>query len=201
MAPSTLASLLARTEIDDHEEILKAANTALKGSTNNEEAQRAKLISLLKLERYEDALESLKKGSPQLQQSCRFEKAYALYKAGNLEEARQIAREIEDHRGARHVEAQAVCPVEFKICTLLFGACTNKSRHIDLRDSKRHLLSTGSSQLVISPPKPKKATCESILEQFTLSFNGSSRKQRCPVSPLERTWRPLRLLSMLLVDP
>ena len=121
MAPSTLASLLARTEIDDHDEILKAANAALKGSADNEEAQRARLISLLKLECYEDALESLKKGSSQVQQSCQFEKAYALYKAGHLEEARQIAKEIKDHRGARHVEAQSVCSVEFEIYTTHFA--------------------------------------------------------------------------------
>lgn len=66
-------------------------------------------MALLKLDRYDDALRVLEEGGNNLKQRARFERAYALYKVGDLEQAKNIAGSIEDERGARHVEAQAVC--------------------------------------------------------------------------------------------
>ena len=108
MASSTLTSLLASAAIDDHEEILKASNSALKQSSGDVEALRTKIIALLRLDRYEDALQTIGNGETEFQQKCYFEKAYALYKLGKLEDARKTAGDIADHRGAKHVEAQSV---------------------------------------------------------------------------------------------
>lgn len=111
----SLSALLKQSSIDDHEEVLKACNTSLKQSKADAEILLIKIVALLKLDRYEDALRVLEGGNDDLQQRSRLEKAYALYKIGELEQAKGIAKSIADSRGAKHIEAQAVCK------TILFG--------------------------------------------------------------------------------
>ena len=104
----TLTALLQHATISDHDEILKECNAALKSSKNAPELLHTRIVALLKLERYEDVLKALEEGSKQLQEITKVEKAYALYRTGQLEEAKDLARSIGDSRAARHVEAQAV---------------------------------------------------------------------------------------------
>ncbi len=111
-----LTTLLQRTTITDHEEILRACTASLKASKNDTETQYIKFVALLKLDRYDDALRVLEEGGGGLKQRVVVERAYALYKIGELEEAKKIAKGITNQRGARHVEAQAVC-------ILLSGFC------------------------------------------------------------------------------
>ena len=105
----TLSALLQRTSIDDHEEVLNTCNASLKQSKGDLELQHVKFVALLKLDRYDDALRVLEEGGDRLKSKVPIERAYALYKVGNLEEARTLAGRISGQRGARHVEAQAVC--------------------------------------------------------------------------------------------
>lgn len=105
----TLSALLQRTSIDDHEEVLKACNASLKHSKSDLELQHIKLVALLKLDRYDDALRVLEEGGDRLKQRVTIERAYALYKVGEFEEAKNVAKRLPEQRGARHVEAQAVC--------------------------------------------------------------------------------------------
>ena len=103
-----LASLLQQSTIDDHEEILQACNAALKQSKSTLESQHARFIALLKLDRYEEALQVLEDEGDNLKQKAKVEWAYALYKSGSLQEAVDVAKNVQVDRGARHVEAQAV---------------------------------------------------------------------------------------------
>ena len=112
----SLTTLLQRTTITDHEEILRACAASLKASKNDVETQCIKFVALLKLDRYDDALRVLEEGGDRLKQMVVVERAYALYKVGELEEARNIAKGITSNRGARHVEAQAVCILPFGFC-------------------------------------------------------------------------------------
>lgn len=105
----TLSALLQRTLINDHEEVLKACNASLQHSKGDLELQHIKFVALLKLDRYDDALRVLEEGGDRLKQRVHFERAYALYKIGEFEEAKNIAKRVPEERGARHVEAQAVC--------------------------------------------------------------------------------------------
>ena len=105
----SLSALLQRSTIDDHEEILEACNASLKQSKGDLEFQHVKLVTLIKLDRYEDALRFLEEGGDKLKKKDAVARAYALYKKGQLSEAIGIARSISEDRGARHVEAQAVC--------------------------------------------------------------------------------------------
>ena len=104
---SSISALLKRSTIDDHEEVLKACNLALKQAKGDLEAQHAKTVALLKLERYDDALRVFEEGGDRLKSKGQLAFAYTLYKAGELEQAEKVAGSI-DTRGARHLEAQAV---------------------------------------------------------------------------------------------
>ena len=104
----TLSALLQWTSIDDHEEILRACDASLKLSKGDVELRHIKFVALLKLDRYDDALRVLEEGGDRLKQKVPIERAYALYKIGDYEEAKNLAKLISDGRGARHVEAQAV---------------------------------------------------------------------------------------------
>ena len=103
-----LRTLLKNSTVDDHEAVLKACNATLRQAKSDLEAQHIKVVALLKLERYDDALRALEAGGDRLKQTAVLERAYALYKVGSLKEANGLAKSIEDSRGARHVEAQAV---------------------------------------------------------------------------------------------
>ena len=105
----SLSALLQRSSIDDHEEVLRACNASLKQSKGDLELQHTKLVALLKLDRYDDALRVLEEGGDRLKSRVPIERAYALYKVGDFEEAKKIAKRVSEERGARHVEAQAVC--------------------------------------------------------------------------------------------
>lgn len=105
----SLSALLHRTTIDDHEEVLRACNSTLKKSKTNLEVQHVKLIALLKLDRFDDALQVIDSGGDILKERIPLEHAYTQYKLGHYSEAERIAKGAEGQRGITHVEAQTVC--------------------------------------------------------------------------------------------
>ncbi|KAF3353818.1 hypothetical protein VDGD_04567 [Verticillium dahliae] len=114
MAPDSaanLTSLLRASSIDDHEEVLRAANAALKISKLDTGAQRTRVVALLKLDRFEDALRALADGGATLEADCRLEKAYALYKTGKLDDAASLAASTTG-RSFSHVAAQVAYRAE-----------------------------------------------------------------------------------------
>lgn len=101
-----LTSLLRRTTLTDHEEILRAANAALKFSKTDTTARHARIVALLKLDRFEDALRAFDEAGDALKEKAALEYAYALYKAGELSKAEAVARGAGEGRGMMHVLAQ-----------------------------------------------------------------------------------------------
>lgn len=112
----TLRNLLQRSTIDDHDEVLKACNEALKKSKTDARAQHSKIVALIKLERYDDALRVFDEFGDALKEKAAVEFAYALYKSGRLAEAAEVAATSARGRGAKHVEAQAVCSFLYFFC-------------------------------------------------------------------------------------
>jgi Putative TPR-like repeat len=108
--PQDLAALLRQTHLFTDEDILKAANASLKKSKTDETAQRTRVIALLKLERYEDALRIFEDGGDSLKEQYALEHAYALYKGGELDKAREVAQKHAENgtRGLLHVAGQTV---------------------------------------------------------------------------------------------
>ena len=111
MVAQSLSSLLQRASIDDHEEVIQSCNEALAKSKNDLVAQHIKVIALLKLDRYDDALRVLEAGGDNLKKQAGFEYAYVLYKSGKLEEALEAVSQAGSSRGASHLEAQVVCSI------------------------------------------------------------------------------------------
>src|SRR5271154_1050200 len=110
---ASLASLLRASTIKDHEEIFKAANAVLKSSKNNLDALHTRVVALIKLDRFDDALRALDDGGDKLAERCILEKAYALYKTGQLEEAAKIVEGPDTKsRGIQHIAAQVAYRAE-----------------------------------------------------------------------------------------
>lgn len=108
---STLASLLGKSTLDDHEGRLQAADSALNSSPNDTNAQQTKAIALLKLERYSDALSYFDEVKD-LQKSLPEAYSYCLYRSGKFEEAVTAASSVQNSRGAQHVKLQAAYRAE-----------------------------------------------------------------------------------------
>ena len=108
---ATLASLLGQASITDHDQVLSACETALSKSKNDTQALQVKIVALLNLDRFQDAIATVEAGGEEIKQRARLEYAYALYKNGQAAKAAEVARQDgnESDRGLRHVEAQAVC--------------------------------------------------------------------------------------------
>ncbi|EME84188.1 uncharacterized protein MYCFIDRAFT_152438 [Pseudocercospora fijiensis CIRAD86] len=111
MSLLSLTSLLKQTNIDDDAQVLQAADAALKQSKGNMEATRVKVVALLKLDRFEDALKALDAGGETLKEMASLEHAYALYKSGSPKAAAELARRG-TQRGSKHVEAQSRYRIE-----------------------------------------------------------------------------------------
>ncbi|KAI7154540.1 signal recognition particle protein [Hortaea werneckii] len=106
MSVPDLASLLKQADIEDHDEVLKAAQSKLKQSKTDAGAQHARVVALLKLDRFEDAIDAFESAGDRLKEQAGMEYAYALYKTGKPSQAAEVARKGAA-RGHRHVEAQA----------------------------------------------------------------------------------------------
>ena len=109
VSSKSLSALLAQASLDDHDEVLKAANAAVKKSKSDVEAHHVKAVALLHLDRYDDALEVFEH-THELQKKAVFEYAYALYKTGNAAKAVEVAdaAALDHSRGMKHMIAQAV---------------------------------------------------------------------------------------------
>lgn len=108
MVAQSLSSLLQRASIDDHEEVLQSCNEALAKSKSDVNVQHIKIIALLKLDRFEDAMRVFESGGDALKKQAALERGYALYKCGKMEEAREALAQSSASRGASHLEAQVV---------------------------------------------------------------------------------------------
>ncbi|KAF2456608.1 hypothetical protein BDY21DRAFT_323020 [Lineolata rhizophorae] len=110
-ATPSLAALLGQATLEDHDAVLKASNAALKKSKSDANALHAKVVALLKLDRFDDALQMFEEAGDELKDRAHLEHAYTLYKAGKPGRAVTVAeagKEIgERGRGLKHVEAQA----------------------------------------------------------------------------------------------
>jgi signal recognition particle subunit SRP72 len=147
MAASTksLSALLAQASLEDHDEVLKAANGAIKKSKSDVEAHHVKAIALLNLDRYEDALEVFE-NTQGLQEKASFEYAYALYKTGNAAKAVEIAEALgsDGGRGSKHMLAQAVRARDVESVRTRWLTCTGISLR-ELRTSRKNIQGAGQS--------------------------------------------------------
>lgn len=144
MSVPSLTSLLKQSQITDHEELLKAANAALKSSKNDVEAQHIKVIALLKLDRFEDAVRAVESGAAGLKEQAKLEYAYALYKSGKRKQAAEIAASSSS-RGLQHVEAQSLYSLEeFVRASELYKSLSNNAADDNIADLRVNTLAVNA---------------------------------------------------------
>ena len=176
---ATLTTLLHGSTIEDHEEVLRAANAVLKTSKGNRDALHTRVVALLKLDRFDDALRALDGGGDLLAQHCVLEKAYALYKTGQLAEAEQLTRG-KSIRGLKHVAAQVAYRAEkFEDAAKIYKELSAGSAPIEGEENDLRINSLATdSQLEWQgngdkvEPSRKKPSRED-LEAFETSYNAA----------------------------
>ena len=169
----TLSALLKRATLDDHEEVLKAANIALKKTKTDRQAQHARLVALIKLDRYSDALKALEDGGDSLKKQAKVEWAYALYKTGKLDQAENVVSENAVTLSMTHLKAQIAYRAEkFSKAYQLYSKLTRQARgeNGDLRinlGAVEAQMSWSGEVDAVQRSKPDRAD----LEQFDTTFN------------------------------
>ncbi|BFZ60420.1 Signal recognition particle subunit SRP72 [Saitoella coloradoensis] len=93
---------------NDHSEVVKVSNRILAHQSQNLDALKAKVIALIKLDEYENAMELLGK-LPETEATL--ERAYCYYKTGKEVEAAGLTKDSED-RAMQHVAAQTAYRLE-----------------------------------------------------------------------------------------
>ncbi|TRX92925.1 hypothetical protein FHL15_006063 [Xylaria flabelliformis] len=148
---AALTSLLRASTIQDHDEVLKLANAAIKASKSDIDASHTRVVALLKLDRFDDALRAIAEGGDALEARCVLEKAYALYKTGHLQEARDAAEKAPSAEAAsrpfRHLRAQIAYRAEsFPDAASIYRdlASDQASQHGDESDIRINLLATNA---------------------------------------------------------
>ncbi|KAH7408527.1 hypothetical protein DE146DRAFT_377933 [Phaeosphaeria sp. MPI-PUGE-AT-0046c] len=177
VSSKSLSALLAQASLDDHDEVLKAANAAVKRSKSDVEAHHVKAVALLHLDRYDDALDVFEH-VPELRKKAVFEYAYALYKTGNAAKAVEVAdaASSDQSRGMKHMIAQAAYRSEnFARAAKVYKELASQSVHdeeYDLRINSGAVDSqlewTGQGELA----QKKKPTRED-LDVFETAFNAA----------------------------
>lgn len=176
---ATLTSLLRGATIEDHEEVLKAANAVLRTSKGNPDALHTRVVALLKLDRFDDALRALDDGGDALADRCVLEKAYALYKTGQLAEAQALVQHA-DRRGLKHVAAQVAYRAErFEDAARMYRELSLQPTAIEGEDNDLRINSSAvDAQLEWQgngdkiEPSRKKPSRED-LEAFETSYNAA----------------------------
>ena len=175
---ASLSALLKRATLDDHDEILKAANETLKQSKSDTTAQHARVVAYLKTDRYDEALRAFSSGGDSLKAKAPLEWAYTLYRTEQLEHADRILSQDLHTRGAALLQAQTAYRLErFSRAEGIYKALAAHgpsvpSEETDLRINRGAIdaqaawagqLPTGS--------KPKISSAD--LERFDMAFNAA----------------------------
>ncbi|KAG9591247.1 signal recognition particle protein, partial [Aureobasidium melanogenum] len=177
---ATLASLLGQASITDHEQVLSACETTLAKSKNDLQALQVKIVALLNLDRFQDAIATVEAGGEEIKQRARLEYAYALYKNGQPAKAAEIARQDsnESDRGLRHVEAQASYRhQDFERAAELYRKLSTQRGSVDNEDMDLRI-NTGATYAQLewagraSADAPQKPSREDM-EAFETAYNAA----------------------------
>ncbi|KAI1420490.1 hypothetical protein F5Y12DRAFT_113515 [Xylaria sp. FL1777] len=203
---ATLASLLRASTIQDHDEVLKLANAAIRASKTDIDAQHARVVALLKLDRFDDALRAIAEGGHVLESRCALEKAYALYKTGHLQEAGDAAEKAPsaraDSRSFRHLRAQIAYRAErFADAASLYRGLASETPglHGDENDVRINLLAThaqlewaGHGHLIDDGDRqPSRADLESFETAYNAACAHIARAELAKASILLKRARDL----------
>ena len=103
------SNLTIAASSNDYERALTISNELLKSSPTDPRVAKAKIIALIKLDRYKDALSFMEECTFLNSKDLMLEKGFCLYKLGNGADAEKILQQGTG-RGVQHIRAQNVRP-------------------------------------------------------------------------------------------
>lgn len=170
---NALSALLRAADIQDHEQILEAANAAIKADKSDFAAHHTKVVALLKLDRFDDALRVISGGGIKLQSSCVLEQAYALYKTGKLNEASDLIESAGlEKRGLRHVAAQVAYRAEKSHeAETIYRNMLDTDAAGEESDLKINISAATAQSQWEGTPSASPAMSPEVLDTFELCFN------------------------------
>ncbi|KAK1760742.1 hypothetical protein QBC47DRAFT_313009 [Echria macrotheca] len=184
-AIAALNSLLRRSSVEDHAEALKLANAAIKASKGNKDAlltaHHTRAVALLKLDRFDDALRAISEGGDELEKLCPLEKAYALYKTGELAAAEALLKTAGTGRALKHINAQVAYRAEkFDKAASLYRELSSADDGAQYGEENdlRINLSAANAQLEWqgkgwAVPEAQKQPAREDLEAFETAYNAA----------------------------
>lgn len=117
---ASLLDLFSRLSLaassNDFENVLAISDDILKSSPADSNAAKQKLVALIKLDKYKDALSFLDKCTFLNSKETVLERGFCLYKLGQGNEAETVLREGSG-RAVQHVRAQNVCSLSHRSLT------------------------------------------------------------------------------------
>jgi Putative TPR-like repeat len=112
---SNLSSLFSKLSLaassNDYNKVVEIANDVLKSSPNDVQAAKQKIIALIKLDKYKDALSFLDDCTFLKSEDVVLERGFCLYKLGKGEVAQKVL-ESGSGRAVDHIRAQNVLSAE-----------------------------------------------------------------------------------------
>ncbi|KAK2612915.1 Signal recognition particle subunit SRP72 [Conoideocrella luteorostrata] len=172
---AALAALLRAASITDHEEILKAANAALKSNKSDGLAQHTRVVALLKLDRFKDAYRAIIEGGLKLEGVCALEKAYALYKLSEMDEAATALASIGiEQRSLSHVAAQVAYRVEkFDEAQSIYNRLLASNSHEEYNDMKINIQAAQAQAEWKRVASSCSVDSEKVPDTFELCYNAA----------------------------
>ncbi|PHH68758.1 hypothetical protein CDD82_297 [Ophiocordyceps australis] len=136
-AASALGAMLRAATLNDHDELLKAANAAIKADKQDWTAHQTRVVALLKLDRFDEAVAAISQAGGEIEARCVVEKAYALYKTGRLQEAAAVVQScgLGGSRSLNHIAAQvAYRAQDFPEAQAIYARLVAQDAHIEAAD-------------------------------------------------------------------
>ncbi|PHH58473.1 hypothetical protein CDD81_5712 [Ophiocordyceps australis] len=129
--------MLRAATLNDHDELLQAAKAAIKADKQDWTAHQTRVVALLKLDRFDEAVAAISQGGAEVESRCVVEKAYALYKTGRLQEAAAVVQSggSGETRSLKHIAAQvAYRAQEFAEAQAMYAKLAAQDGQIEAAD-------------------------------------------------------------------
>nr|XP_018915440.1 PREDICTED: signal recognition particle subunit SRP72 [Bemisia tabaci] len=152
-----LSELVKFGASEEYERALKTANKVLQQQPNEENALGYKIICLIHLSRFQDALQVLKQAPKQISEKLLFEKAYCQYKQGAVQEALKTVSLADDNLKIKELKAQILYRLErYEECYDAYQEILKNSDDV-YQDERKTNLSAVIANLTIEGSKKQVA--------------------------------------------
>ncbi|KAK9465071.1 hypothetical protein V1512DRAFT_266925 [Lipomyces arxii] len=126
-----LDKLTVHAQNDEHTYVLDLANKMLRQDSTDFEAKKAKIIALIKLDRYSEAL-SVFDGDSLSPSELALERAYCLYRLGKTDDANELIDSAQRNEGVTEFQARGLLHLKAQIAYRLEKFADSKKTYDEL---------------------------------------------------------------------